>query len=67
MANKQTTNEYHDMRQHIEALRKAGLLIEIDREINKDTEMHPLVRAKSTRRQAARNDPLRRRALQRTT
>ncbi len=35
---------YPDLHDHIEALRKAGLLIEIDREINKDTEMHPLVR-----------------------
>ncbi|HIL94358.1 MAG TPA: UbiD family decarboxylase, partial [Pseudomonadales bacterium] len=44
MTKKQTAHNYHDMRQHIEALRKAGLLIEVDREINKDTEMHPLVR-----------------------
>ncbi|MEE8562860.1 MAG: UbiD family decarboxylase, partial [Alphaproteobacteria bacterium] len=29
---------------HIEALRAAGLLVEVDRPINKDTEMHPLVR-----------------------
>lgn len=35
---------YTDLHEHIEELRKAGLLIEIDREINKDTEMHPLVR-----------------------
>ena len=37
-------NQYHDIHQHIEALREAGLLYEVDREINKDTEMHPLVR-----------------------
>ena len=35
---------YTDLHEHIELLRKAGLLIEVDREINKDTEMHPLVR-----------------------
>ena len=35
---------YSDLHEHIEALRKAGLLIEVDRLINKDTEMHPLVR-----------------------
>ena len=35
---------YPDLHDHIEALRKAGLLVEIDEPINKDTEMHPLVR-----------------------
>ena len=35
---------YPDLHDHIEALREAGLLIEIDHRINKDTEMHPLVR-----------------------
>ena len=35
---------YRDLPDHINALRDAGLLIEVDREINKDTEMHPLVR-----------------------
>ena len=35
---------YRDLGEHIAALREAGLLIEVDREINKDTEMHPLVR-----------------------
>ncbi|MBL24233.1 MAG: carboxylase [Rhodospirillaceae bacterium] len=35
---------YPDLHDHIEALRKADLLIEIDEPINKDTEMHPLVR-----------------------
>jgi hypothetical protein len=35
---------YPDLHDHIEALRKAGLLIVVDRPINKDTEMHPLVR-----------------------
>src|SRR5262245_20929220 len=35
---------YPDLHDHIEALRRAGLLIEVDQPINKDTEMHPLVR-----------------------
>src|SRR5947207_15066628 len=33
-----------DFQTHIAALREAGLLIEIERPINKDTELHPLVR-----------------------
>src|SRR3990172_9416866 len=35
---------YPDLHDHIESLKKAGLLIVVDRKINKDTEMHPLVR-----------------------
>ncbi len=35
---------YPDLHDHIAALDEAGLLIRIDRRINKDTEMHPLVR-----------------------
>src|SRR5258706_4920298 len=35
---------YADLRDHIEALERAGLLVRVRREINKDTEMHPLVR-----------------------
>jgi len=35
---------YPDLREHIDALDRAGLLIRVDRAINKDTEMHPLVR-----------------------
>src|SRR5215469_4098652 len=35
---------YPDLHDHIAALDKAGLLITVDRPINKDTEMHPLVR-----------------------
>ena len=35
---------YPDLHEHIAALREAGLLIEVTRPINKDTEMHPLVR-----------------------
>ena len=35
---------YPDLHEHLAALDKAGLLITVDRLINKDTEMHPLVR-----------------------
>ena len=35
---------YPDLRDHLRALDKAGLLVTVDRPINKDTEMHPLVR-----------------------
>jgi UbiD family decarboxylase len=35
---------YPDLHDHIRALEKAGLLITVERPINKDTEMHPLVR-----------------------
>lgn len=35
---------YNDLHEHIAALDKAGLLTTIDAPINKDTEMHPLVR-----------------------
>jgi len=35
---------YPDLHEHIAALDRAGLLIRVDRAINKDTEMHPLVR-----------------------
>jgi len=35
---------YPDLHDHIASLEAAGLLIRIDRPINKDTEMHPLVR-----------------------
>jgi UbiD family decarboxylase len=35
---------YRDLREHIAALDEAGLLYRIDRPINKDSEMHPLVR-----------------------
>src|SRR4051794_6480039 len=36
--------KYPDLHEHLEALRRAGLLVTVDRPINKDTEMHPLVR-----------------------
>jgi 4-hydroxy-3-polyprenylbenzoate decarboxylase len=35
---------YNDLHEHLEALDRAGLLVTIDRAINKDTELHPLVR-----------------------
>ncbi|MCC6776284.1 MAG: UbiD family decarboxylase [Hyphomicrobiales bacterium] len=35
---------YPDLHDHIRALDRAGLLVTVDREIDKDTEMHPLVR-----------------------
>ena len=35
---------FRDLREHIAALDKAGLLIKIDEQINKDTELMPLVR-----------------------
>ena len=35
---------YPDLHDHVAALDTAGLLISVDRPINKDTEMHPLVR-----------------------
>ena len=38
------TRGYRDLHEHLQALDEAGLLITIDRPINKDTEMHPLVR-----------------------
>jgi hypothetical protein len=47
MSNKKNTAEdrgYKDLHEHIEALDQAGLLVRVDREINKDTELHPLVR-----------------------
>jgi UbiD family decarboxylase len=38
------TRGYRDLREHIAALRDRGLLQVVDREVNKDTELHPLVR-----------------------
>src|SRR5689334_1730834 len=35
---------YPDLHDHIRALDAAGLLVKVDRAINKDTKMHPLVR-----------------------
>ncbi len=36
--------DYPDLHEHLEALKRAGLLLTIDRAIDKDAEMHPLVR-----------------------
>ena len=38
------SRSYPDLHDHVRALEKAGQLIRVDRQINKDTEMHPLVR-----------------------
>lgn len=35
---------YYDLQEHIHNLEKKGLLIRVTREINKDTQLHPLVR-----------------------
>ncbi|MGE3931687.1 MAG: UbiD family decarboxylase [Rhodospirillaceae bacterium] len=35
---------YRDLREHLDALKEAGLLRTIDAPVNKDTELHPLVR-----------------------
>ena len=35
---------YPDLHDHLKTLEKEGLLITVTRKINKDTEMHPLVR-----------------------
>jgi UbiD family decarboxylase len=39
-----TNRTYADLHEHLDRLDKAGLLYRIDTPINKDTEMHPLVR-----------------------
>lgn len=45
MASKRNpARSYPDLHDHLKALDEAGLLVTVDREINKDTEMHPLVR-----------------------
>ena len=36
--------EYKDLHKHIKTLEEKGLLIRVKREMNKDTEIHPLVR-----------------------
>src|SRR5947209_19096826 len=35
---------YPDLHEHVLALARAGLLLVVDEPVNKDTEMHPLVR-----------------------
>ena len=39
-----TKRGYRDLHEHLAALDEAGLLVTIDEPVNKDTEMHPLVR-----------------------
>ena len=39
-----TDKGYPDLQEHLAALEKAGLLLRVDEVVNKDTEMHPLVR-----------------------
>ena len=36
--------KYNDLKKHIDALNDANLLVVVDRQIDKDSEMHPLVR-----------------------
>src|ERR1700747_1591804 len=40
----QPQRRYPDLHEHVLALAREGLLIVVDEPINKDTEMHPLVR-----------------------
>ena len=44
VAKRNPARNYPDLHDHLKALDEAGLLVTVDREINKDTEMHPLVR-----------------------
>src|SRR3979409_529144 len=39
-----TDRRYADLHEHLKTLEAAGLLVRVERPINKDTEMHPLVR-----------------------
>ena len=39
-----TKRSYADLREHLEALKKQGLLLTVDRPVDKDAELHPLVR-----------------------
>ncbi len=41
---KKDHRNYADLHQHLETLKKLGLLVTIDRPIDKDSELHPLVR-----------------------
>ena len=40
---------YRDLREHVKALKDEGLLYEITRLVNKDSELHPLVRLRVPR------------------
>src|ERR1700730_7486238 len=42
--NTETRRAPADFQEHLANLEAAGLLVRIDREVNKDTELHPLVR-----------------------
>lgn len=44
MAQKKSNTGYNDLQQHMAALEDAGLIQRIDQPVNKDTELHPLVR-----------------------
>ena len=44
MNNERGTDYYHNLREYIAALEKAGKLVRVKEPINKDTQMHPLVR-----------------------
>jgi len=44
MNDKKPARGYRDLHEHLAELDRAGLLITVDREIDKDTELHPLVR-----------------------
>jgi hypothetical protein len=43
-AARDASRNYADLHQHVLALARAGLLVVVDEPVNKDTEMHPLVR-----------------------
>ena len=40
----QSTRSYRDLHEHLQVLQKRGLVRTIDRPIDKDSELHPLVR-----------------------
>ena len=40
----EASRAYPDFRDHLDALDRAGLLFRVDEPIDKDAEMHPLVR-----------------------
>ncbi len=40
----EATRSYPDLHEHLDALRQRGLLVTVDRAIDKDAELHPLVR-----------------------
>ena len=42
--NAQNSRAPADFQEHLANLEAAGLLVRVDREVNKDTELHPLVR-----------------------